>query len=147
MIPLCIGLYFGLAYVVEFFELLGCLLTMIFGGEDCEDGVEFETPQVNLNQANFYLVLIFNIIGIIVNAILIAGVRRKNPKLLVPALAFSIVDILKCAAMTIAYSVIFGGGLIPLSFIIYILGIVFSGFAFYNVFKFRKYLSKDTNNV
>ena len=72
MIPLCIGLYFGLAYVVEFFELFGCLLTMIFGGEDCEDGVEFETPQVNLNQANFYLVLIFNIIGIIVNVILIA---------------------------------------------------------------------------
>ena len=120
---------------------------MIFGGEDCEDGVEFETPQVNLNQANFYLVLIFNIIGIIVNAILIAGVRRKNPKLLVPALVFSIMDILKCAAMTIAYSVIFGGGLIPLSFIIYILGIVFSGFAFYNVFKFRKFLSKETPNV
>ena len=122
MIPLCFGLYLGLAYV-GFFEFFRCLLFIIFGGEDyCEEEfVDFGTPQVKLNLANFYFGLIFNIIGIIFNAILIAGVWRKNHRLLVPALFFSFADMLKCAAMSIAYGVIFRGALM---LVIYIPGIV-----------------------
>ena len=106
---------------------------------------------VDLYAASAYMAIIFGVVGCIVYLTLIVGVIKENQRLLVPALVFIPVKMLKSFIFLIANIIMTGSAGFEDSFsatynttiiVVTVIEIVISICTFAVIFNFRKYLVK-----
>ena len=134
MLLMNIGLALGLGW---FFSLL---IYMVFwmSNSNYEDEDSLSQAEEDLNTVTLYIGLAFRVLAIIAYSMLLAGIKKENPRLLLPTLIFFPLNLIRMIAVAIASFIIYEDENGMFIFAIFIPDFLISFCIFFNVFRLRK---------
>ena len=141
MLLMNIGLALGLGW---FFSLL---IYMVFwmsnGNFDEEDSLS--QAEEDLNTVTLYMGLVFRVLAIIAYSMLLAGLKKENPRLLLPTLIFFPLNVIRMISVAIASFFIYEDENGWFVFAIFIPDFLISFCIFYNALRLRKTFGQQRN--
>ena len=141
MLLMNIGLALGLGW---FFSLL---IYMVFWMSNSNYNEEDSLSQAeeDLNTVTLYMGLVFRVLAIIAYSMLLAGLKKENPRLLLPTLIFFPLNLIKMISVAIASFIIYEDENGWFVFAIFIPDLLISFCIFYNALRLRKTFGQQRN--
>ena len=134
MLLMNIGLALGLGW---FFSLL---IYMVFwmSNSNFDEEDSLSQAEEDLNTVTLYLGLVFRVLAIIAYSMLLSGIKKENPRLLLPTLIFFPLNLIRMISVAIASFIIYEDENGWFVFAIFVPDLLISFCIFYNALRLRK---------
>ena len=134
MLLMNIGLALGLGW---FFSLL---IYMVFwmSNSNFDEEDSLSQAEEDLNTVTLYIGLVFRVLAIIAYSMLLSGIKKENPRLLLPTLIFFPLNLIRMISVAIASFIIYEDENGWFVFAIFIPDLLISFCIFYNALRLRR---------